>query len=273
MIEGTMDELVPETMGKYEELLELNTREQRWQGLILTGSEITLFRDLPELARMARMAGFEHVRIQTHGMKLAREDYLDTLVEAGVDEFFVSVAGSDAATHDEITTVPGSFQKTLKGLENIERYPGIRSITNSVITSKSYHLLPDIVQALGHLRQLEQMEFWVYWPMKETDEKDLVPRFKDMLPYIKQAVADARRLGRSVEIKNFPECLLQEDGDALLNDQPKLYIDPDFWTQFMRNGFYQCVYKEQCGSTQCLGLNTAYIQKYGWEEDILHPLQ
>jgi len=120
--------------------------------------------------------------------------------------------------------------------------------------------------------QPQQMEFWVYWPMKEVDEKNLIPRFTDMLPYVKRAVSSAQALGRGVEIKNFPECLLEEDGELLLNDQPQLYIDPDFWTQFMRNGFYQCKYYDACSSTQCLGLGTAYIAKYGWEEAALHPL-
>jgi hypothetical protein len=40
----------------------------------------------------------------------------------------------------------------------------------------------------------------------------------------------------------------------------------------MRNGFYQCVYRDRCGSKECLGLNTAYVTKYGYDEQILRPL-
>src|SRR5262245_45389666 len=106
MIEGTMDWLEPESVGRLKQVLEHNLQHRTWTGLILTGAEITLRRDLPELARLARANGFEHVRIQTHGMRLAEESYCRELVEAGVDEFFVSVAGSDAESHDGITTVP-----------------------------------------------------------------------------------------------------------------------------------------------------------------------
>ena len=52
-------------------IVEHNRANRVWKGLILTGAEITLRRDLPELARLARAGGFEHVRIQTHGMRLA----------------------------------------------------------------------------------------------------------------------------------------------------------------------------------------------------------
>jgi MoaA/NifB/PqqE/SkfB family radical SAM enzyme len=272
MIEGTMDRLAPESDASFAELLEHNSRTRQWSGLILTGSEITLRRDLPDLARRARAAGFEHVRIQTHGMHLARRNYAETLIAAGVDEFFVSVAGSDAASHDAITTVRGSFDKTLRGLEILDEHAGVATITNTVVTAQSYRLLPAVVERLAHLKCLTQMEFWVYWPMHENDEKGLIANHLDLLPYLKEAAHKARALGRAVEIKNFPECLLGEDAPLLMNDQPQLYIDPAFWDEFAKNGFHQCPYREQCRSTQCLGLNTAYIRKYGDHADRLHPV-
>ena len=56
MIEDTMHRLVPESADRFEELLAQNTEHRRWKGLILTGSEITLRRDLADLARRARAA-------------------------------------------------------------------------------------------------------------------------------------------------------------------------------------------------------------------------
>ncbi len=272
MIEGTMDWLQPESPASFERVLALNAAERRWKGLTLTGSEITLHRGLPEMARRAREHGFEHVRIQTHGMRLADADYCDELVASGVDEYFVSVTAADADTHDAITGVAGSFDKTLAGLAALDRHPKVRVLTNTVITSLSYRQLPAVVAALAPLRRLVQMEFWNYWPMKATDDKDLVAAHAEVLPYLRQAIHDARALGRAVEVKNFPECLLGEDADALDNDQPKLVIDPAFWPEFMRNGFNQCVHRSVCGAQRCLGLNTAYVHRHGWEADLLVPL-
>ena len=272
MIEGTMDRLAPESDESFHDLLAHNRRTRQWTGLILTGSEITLRRDLPDLARQARAAGFEHVRIQTHGMHLGRRAYSHSLVEAGVNEFFVSVAGSDAISHDTITTVKGSFDKTVRGLEILDEYPDVATITNTVVTEASYRLLPAVVDRLAHLKRLTQMEFWLYWPMAETDEKGLAANYLDVLPFLKEAVRRAQALGRSVEIKNFPECLLGEDSLLLVNDQPQLYIDPAFWDEFAKNGFYQCPYRDNCASTQCLGLNTAYVKRHGDHADRLVPL-
>ncbi len=273
MIEGTMDRLAPESMEQFVALLAANRRERRWKGLILTGSEITLRRDLPDLSRQARAAGFEHVRIQTHGMHLADDKYRESLIEAGIDQYFVSVAGPTAAAHDGITGVPGSFDKMLKGLEALDRLDGVVTMTNTVVTELSYRSLVDVVDRLAHLRNLAQMELWVYWPMRESDDKNLVAPHGAVAPHLRAAVARGRELGRVVEVKNFPQCLLAEEGAALVNTQPQLFIDPAFWPEFSRNGFYQCVYRERCASKQCLGLSTAYIRKFGYEADILSPIK
>ncbi|MFT7229074.1 MAG: MoaA/NifB/PqqE/SkfB family radical SAM enzyme [Methylophilaceae bacterium] len=271
MIEDTMDELAPQPMEQFMSLLKHNATNHQWDGIILTGSEITLNRDLPEWARLARQHGFKHVRIQTHGMRLASRSFCDELIDAGVDEFFISVAAADAPTHDAITTVPGSFDKTLRGLENLEAYDNVTTITNTVVTAQSYRQLRPLVDRLASLKRLAQMEFWVYWPMSEKDEKNLIASHLDVLPFLRDSITAARALGRGVEVKNFPECLLGTDHDALDNEQPELFIDPAFWTQFMRNGFHQCSYREQCGSTKCLGLNSAYVDKFGWHTDTLTP--
>ncbi len=271
MIEGTMDWLKPEPMDRFEEILAINAQQRRWKGLILTGSEVTLRRDLPDLARRARDSGFEHVRIQTHGVCLANREYCRELVDAGVDEYFISITAADADTHDAITAVPGSFEKTMCGLENLDAFEDVVMLTNTVITRRSYLQLPAVVDRLGHLERLARMNFWNYWPMRETDDKDLVASHLEVLPFLREAIAKARAYGRSVEVKNFPECLLGEDGDALNNDQPQLIIDPEFWPEFMRNGFHQCVHRDYCGARRCLGLNTAYVRKYGWHADVLVP--
>lgn len=271
MIEGTMDWLRPESSDRFEEVLAINAQQGRWKGLTLTGSEITLRRDLPDMARRARDSGFEHVRIQTHGMRLADADYCDALVDAGVDEYFVSVTAADASTHDGITQVRGSFDKTLKGLHNLEAYDHVSTVTNTVVTQRSYQQLAEVVDRLADLKRLVQMEFWTYWPMKEHDDKDLIASHLDVLPHLRRAITRARALGRSIEVKNFPHCLLSDLGDALNNDQPELIIDPEFWPEFMRNGFYQCVHWRSCSSKRCLGLNSAYVAKHGWHADVLVP--
>ncbi len=272
MIEDSMHWLQPQTEADFQQVLMTNRLESRWRGMILTGSEITLMKTLPDLVSRARNANFEHVRIQTHGMHLANTRFCDRLLNAGVDEFFVSVAGSDAKTHDEITRIPGAFDRMMAGLEYLDQFDHVKLITNSVITQLSYFLLPGIVTSLQHLKRLVQMEFWNFWPMAEIDTKQLAAPVADIQPYLLHAIKLARDNDLGVEVKNYPECLLGAYRAALHNDQPELMIDPDFWTEFNRNGFHQCAYRSQCQSHQCLGLNEAYTARFGWERDLLKPI-
>jgi MoaA/NifB/PqqE/SkfB family radical SAM enzyme len=272
MIEDTMDRLDPTSDAVFEKVLQDQRETSRWEGLVLTGSEITLRRDLPDLATRARKAGFKRVHIQTHGMHLGRADYASRLVDAGVNEFFVSVAGASRESHDRITAVPGAWDKMMAGMAHLDAHDDVRLLTNTVVTQLCYRELPDLVEALSHFRRLIQMEFWNYFPMAETDEKDLCVRHADLLPVLRQTILKARAAGRFVEVKNVPECLLGQLSDALVNAQPLLVIDPDFWTEFDRNGFHQCPHRAECASTECLGLTSAYIRKFGDEADQLTPL-
>lgn len=271
MIEGTMDRLQPVSDEAFEQVLRHNETTRQYSGLVMTGSEITLRRDLPELARRARAAGFEHIRIQTHGMHLSRPGYAEKLIEAGIDEFFVSVAGSDAATHDGITMVPGSWDKMIRGMEIVSAVPGTAIITNTVVTERSYRLLPEVVDALRNISALTQMEFWHYFPMSRTDDKGLLADYRLIVPYLREACARADARNVAVEIKNVPECLLGPDAWRLDNAQAALLIDPAFWIEFDKNGFYRCPHRDRCASRSCLGLSEAYVSRYGDMADDLKP--
>ncbi|MCH1441160.1 MAG: radical SAM protein [Rubripirellula sp.] len=272
MILDSMHWLNPAGQDEFDQLMQENRNQQKWTGLIITGSEVTLRKDLPELARQARDNGFQHIRIQTHGMRLANLDYCKQLIDSGIDEYFVSVTADNAELHDRITGVKGSFDRTMRGIRNLDSLGTARILTNTVVTGLSYKSLPGVVEVLADVENLERMDFWTYWPMSEKDDSELMVSHLEAAPFLRKAIRLLTENRRQVEVKNFPQCLLGSEGGALVNDQPELRIDPRFWDEFNRNGFYQCVYREVCGSKQCLGLNSAYTDRFGWHESELCPV-
>jgi len=191
----------PQSDAAFEDILRQNAKTNQYDGLILTGSEITLRRDLPELAKRARAHGFSHVRIANHRVHLADRAYADRLIDAGVDEYFVSVTAPTAELHDQITAVPGAFDKMMAGFDNLDRHDHVTVVTNTVVTALSYRHLRAVVERLAHLKQLIQMEFWVYWPMAEKPTRsNWIVRHSEALPYLRDAIHAARGIGRDVEV-------------------------------------------------------------------------
>lgn len=272
MIEDTMDTFEVGGETQYQSILEEQKKIKRWDGLILTGSEITLNKNLPDMAIRARESGFDYVRIQTHGMHLHRWDYLRKLLNSGVNEFFISVAGSNAKTHDEITKVKGSFDKLMRGINMIEEFSDAIVITNTVVTQQSYKELEGIVDLFADHKKVVQHEFWNFFPMNQSDVKNLIVPYPILMPFVIDAINACEKYEKTPEVKNIPECLMHGLQHVLVNTQPSLFIDPKFWDEFDKNEFYKCKYREICNSKQCLGLTSAYVEKYGYEEEILTPI-
>lgn len=244
--------------------------DSRYDSLILSGAEITTFGDVEQYVRhAASFRYFKKIQIQTNGRKLADKEYLRKLVEAGVNEFFVSVHGQNDI-HDAITRNPGSFAATMEGIGNLAEFP-VNVITNTVFTSSNYH---GIISLLGELcsAPVNEMQLWNFFPMEKTDCRDLVVSMSDLValfPEIKSAIGQS---GKSLVLKGFPECLSPGTPIFIDSDFPLNLIQDDFWSEFAKNGFGTCVHKNFCSARECWGLSIAYIEKFGDERQLLSPI-
>ena len=102
--------------------------------LYLSGGEVTLRQDLPEILRAARQRRFAIV-LMTNGFELS-DVVLETLVDVGVWEVRISVYSHIAAEHDAVTRVSGSFDKTLANVIRLTAR-GVRVTLTTPLTSLS----------------------------------------------------------------------------------------------------------------------------------------
>jgi MoaA/NifB/PqqE/SkfB family radical SAM enzyme len=82
--------------------------------ITLTGGEVFIRRDFFKIAALLRRLGFD-IRIITNGT-LVTGAMAQELKKISPSEIGVSVLGATAATHDRITGVRGSFDKTLNAI-------------------------------------------------------------------------------------------------------------------------------------------------------------
>ncbi|MEZ4298041.1 MAG: radical SAM protein [Polyangiaceae bacterium] len=178
--------------------------------VIFSGGEVTLAKTLPDYIRFARsLPGIEHVRLQTNATRLSDRAYLDTLLRAGADEFFISLHGHDASTCDAITRRPGSFADILAGMRAVND-AGATLITNTAIAADNIRTLPRIVDTVAPFAPLS-MELWSYWP--RADESGARGHFvplAEQLPFVLRTLEACVAAGIPPAVKWFPKCLLGE---------------------------------------------------------------
>jgi len=279
MVEDALNVFEGTSLAAFRRFAEDPTALRGASRIIFSGGEVTLARDLLDYVAVARtLPGVKHVRLQTNAIRLADRAYLRTLVEAGVDELFVSLHAPDAATYDAVAQKKGSFGRIIEGLSAI-RDLGVTLITNTAIVEANYRLLPAIVE-LGSSFGPRSMEFWSYWPRADEDGGRLhAARVSDVRGPLLEALRRAIAKGIPPVVKWFPRCLLGDLAWCQDDGQPPALIEDRYWE---REPEYGCLYAGVCseamspshgerGAGKCAGLSDAYVHRFGWEENVLKP--
>ncbi|RMG14621.1 MAG: radical SAM protein [Deltaproteobacteria bacterium] len=255
---------------RFKEAVDDNVRHRRYRRVTFTGGEVTLEEKLFDYLVYARDSkSFDHIRLQTNGRLLADRSFAERLMEAGVDEFFVSLHGPNAAVQDHIAQRPGGFDETMRGLENL-RALGACILTNTVLTTLNVDHLAAIVDTVFPFRPAG-MEWWNYLPMEDyADERGLLVPMARLAPALVAALDRAHSLGIECRVKYVPQCLLGAHAEAMDNAQPDVVIVEAFYEVYPE---FACLYEAKCEHAEtCLGLTHPYIEKFGWEADLLQPV-
>lgn len=85
--------------------------------IVFTGGEPTLRPDLPELIAHAERNG-QITGINTNGRKMQDPQFVQSLVDAGLDHVQITLESHDAAIHDRMVRAKGAWQMTVAGVKN-----------------------------------------------------------------------------------------------------------------------------------------------------------
>lgn len=118
--------------------------------IIFTGGEPTLRRDLPELITYAENKG-QITGINTNGRKLRDKQYVQQLVNAGLDHVQITLESHDAAIHDQMVNARGAWQDTVTGIRNALEMPGLYMMTNTTMLDDNVETLAQTLDFLAEL--------------------------------------------------------------------------------------------------------------------------
>ncbi|MCB9738651.1 MAG: radical SAM protein [Deltaproteobacteria bacterium] len=258
------------SFDRFKQAVDDNGKAPRYRRVTFTGGEVTLEKKLLQYVDYAREhGGFDHIRVQTNGRRLADMERAKEFVAHGIDEFFVSLHGHNAEVQDYTSQREGSFDEAWRGMQNVKEL-GAVLMTNTVLTTMNADTLTELVETVAPLEPA-RMEFWNYLPMEDYgDERDLLVPMQRLGPAMRGALRRADELGLRALVKYVPRCLLGEYGHLLDNTQPDVVIVEGFYEIYPR---FACIWEAKCEHAEsCLGLTHPYIEKFGWDRATLVPV-
>lgn len=212
-------------------------RHLRHQGCTeveFTGGEPTIRPDLPELIGLARSLGFVNVSVVSNGLKMSRIGYTCALVEAGANDFLLSVHGHTAQLHDAHTNIRGSFDRIMRAMANIHECK-VRVRTSTTVTSRNHEHLEDIV---GHLidHGADGLHLAVFSPVAQALNEDhgMSIRYPVAGRSIKRAIDAHRHHLPPLSVKYIPFCFMQGYEQFVMNSYQQSF-DPDDWNYYLSN--------------------------------------
>ncbi|MFK7780298.1 MAG: radical SAM protein [Candidatus Gracilibacteria bacterium] len=242
--------------------------------VVFTGGEPTVHKDLIEVVAYAKKIGFRQIQIQSNGTNFDKIDYVKKLINAGVTEFSPSIHGFKKETHDKQVKTQGAWEKVVKGLINLRKLNQI-VIINSVVTLDNYKEIPELAALLLKLR-VNQFQFAFVHILGSADKnKELVvPRKKDVIPYIHKALDLAKNAKIPAYTEAIPYCLMQGYEWAIAeNIMPETsvhdaeYVIDSYADYRWSEGKAK---REECKScikyNFCEGPWKEYPEMYGWDE-------
>jgi pyruvate-formate lyase-activating enzyme len=236
----------------------------RGERIVLSGGEPTLHPRLLDLIRLAKQASPLTVQLQTNAVLLDDPALAFAIAEAGVAEAFVSLHGATAEVSDAITGAPGTFARTVVGLDNLARTP-IYTILNFVIHRDNHRELPAYVRLAASRWPEAAINLSFVAPSADVVPRTpaLVPRYSEVRGSLLEGLAEATRLGRRVvgfeSMCGLPLCLV-----------PPSFREgalPEIEPGYDRGEFDKPEPCTRCAlERRCHGVRRGYVELYGTSE-------
>lgn len=207
--QNTLKELNTEEM---KEILKKIRNQAKVPFVSFTGGEPLLRKDIFELISYAEKIDLR-TNLITNGT-LINKRLAEKLKKAGLESAQVSLEGPEKV-HDELTGIKGSFEKTIKGIENLKEH-GIRIHTNTTLNRVNIpHVfeLINIIKSLG----LDKFSMNLVIPCGSADKyKDIWVKYSEIGEVIKKIKDYSNKKGlKFIWYSPLPFCVFNPVKESL----------------------------------------------------------
>jgi MoaA/NifB/PqqE/SkfB family radical SAM enzyme len=237
---------------------------RRGARVVLSGGEPTLNPHLLEYVALAKAHSTMDVQLQTNAIKLDDASFVERLAGAGLALAFVSLHGSTADVSDRVTSAPGTFVRTVVGLDNLAR-SSIKTILNFVLCQANYRDFPNLARLVAARWPKAEINVSFVAPSADVVPRDpaLIPRYSDVMPFVAEGITLAHAGGVNVigfeSMCGLPLCLVPPSIAPI----ESATIPPGF----DRGEFVKTDACQGCSlDARCYGLRRGYAAMHGTGE-------
>ncbi len=246
-------------------------RRRGAQHLWLSGGEPTLRKDFLATLRAAKQLGYQRIKVQTNGLLFSYPQFAQKAVDAGMTEVNLLVKSLRPELHDAMMQKPGALALLDKAVDVLGALP-VRLEGDFLLTQRNYQELPELVTHYA-ARGFRHFNVWLF-SLADQGDQDLraeVPRLKDTVPFLLQALQNAEALGATLCSLNTPHCLIPPYAWRMQFDAAGmglLVVNPGGHTFMLEQSTFELgTYPDACATctvrAQCHGLRKDYIAVHG----------
>jgi MoaA/NifB/PqqE/SkfB family radical SAM enzyme len=235
---------------------------RRGDSVSLSGGEPTLHPRLLEYVRLASGASPHPVTLQTNAVRLDAA-LTAALVDAGLGHAFVSLHGATAETAEAITRAPGTFRRTLEGLDHLHRAKVPTTVNFVLCGANADEMTPALELVAARWRGAR---FNLSFVQASTDmvsrDRALIPRYRDVMRHVQDVFRAGRQRGVDVigfeSMCGLPLCVVPDGVGRELFDIPPEFESDDF---VKTDACTRCVHDRRCW-----GIRRSYAELHGTAE-------
>ena len=233
--------------------------KQRYDGLILTGGEPTIYSRLPEVIDYCRRNNFP-CRLITNAQKTADKKYLRILIESGLKHIHVSIYSHRPEIQDYLTQNSGSLDNIKRTLENLSVIKQVNTDVNITLNKYNANHLNALVEFIADKYPfVRHFVFNNLDPLSDRVKKnrDTVPKLVDFELELARALHFLDENGKTFRVERVPLCYLPgfeycstETRKIVKNENRPLYFLDKRGFRIQKN-----FYREKCSKCRVCLLN------------------
>ncbi len=245
--------------------------------ITLSGGEPTLNNNIFKVIKYCKNKGI-NCRIITNGGKLADEEYVTKIANAGLRNIHISIYSHKKEIQDKLTQKEGSYEKTLLAIKNALKYISVPKINITVNKLNAEHLDDTVKFILEKFPNIKHFVFNNLDPIgRAIKNKWAIPRLVDSELSLHKALSYLLLKGKSFRVEMVPLCYMQgfeefsTETRKIIKNEMYMYLFLNEKKRELkeRNNFYYAKAPccEVCFLNEiCAGLNPRYVKLFGTDE-------